>query len=119
MRQVERCADLVTRARICGLKTDTLDATILAELLRLDGTPKAYIPPREVRDIRELLQYRASLVSVRVGIKNKIHAVLIKNGMDCPFSNVLRKSSHLWLKNLALRRCYRQEIDGDLRIAMH
>src|SRR4030095_2741515 len=104
----------IAEARI---KTDTIDATTLAELLRLDGIPKAYIPPREVRDMRELLRYRASLVSIRVGIKNKIHAVLTKNGIDCIFSDVLGRSSQLWLKNLNLRACYRQEIDGYLRIA--
>src|SRR5262245_47560811 len=104
----------IAEARI---KTDTIDATTLAELLRLDGIPKAYIPPREVRDIRELLRYRASLVSIRVGIKNKIHAVLTKNGLDCTFSDVLGKSCRQWLKNLAVRACYRQEIDGYLRIA--
>src|SRR5574342_1081330 len=58
------------------IKTDTIDATTLAELLRLDGIPKAYIPPREVRDVRELLRYRAALVSLRMGLKNKVHAVL-------------------------------------------
>jgi transposase len=104
----------IAEARI---KTDTIDATTLAELLRLDGIPKAYIPPREVRDIRELLRYRASLVSIRVGIKNKIHAVLTKNGIDCTFSDVLGRSSQVWLKNLELRACYRQEIDGYLRLA--
>jgi transposase len=104
----------IAEARI---KTDTIDATTLAELLRLEGIPKAYIPRREVRDIRELLRYRASLVSIRVGLKNKVHAVLTKNGMECTFSDVLGKSSQVWLKSLALRRCYRQEIDGYLRIA--
>ena len=116
--QVVLAHPLKTRAIAeARIKTDTIDATTLAELLRLDGIPKAYIPPREVRDIRELLRYRASLVSVRVGIKNKIHAVLTKNGMDCTFSDVLGKSSKLWLKSLTLRPCYRQEIDGYLRIA--
>jgi len=104
----------IAEARI---KTDTIDATTLAELLRLDGIPKAYIPPRQVRDIRELLRYRASLVSVRVSLKNKIHAVLTKNGIDCTFSDVLGKSSQLWLKNLTLRPCYHQQIEGYLRIA--
>ena len=37
----------IAEARI---KTDTIDATTLAELLRLDGIRKAYIPPREVRE---------------------------------------------------------------------
>ena len=53
----------IAEARI---KTDTIDATTLAELLRLDGIPRAYIPRREVRDIRELLRYRASLVSIEL-----------------------------------------------------
>ena len=51
----------VAEARI---KTDTIDATTLAELLRLDGIGKAYIPPRELRDVRELLRYRASVGSM-------------------------------------------------------
>lgn len=104
----------IAEARI---KTDTIDATTLAELLRLDGIAKAYIPPREVRDVRELLRYRASLVSVRVGLKNKIHAVLTKNGIECTFSNVLGKASRQWLNTLVLRSCYRQELDGYQRLA--
>lgn len=103
----------IAEARI---KTDTIDATTLAELLRLDGIPKAYIPPQEVRDVRELLRYRASLVSVRVGLKNKIHAVLTKTGIECTFSDVLGKASQQWLKRLAVRPCYRQELHGYLRL---
>lgn len=104
----------IAEARI---KTDSIDATTLAELLRLDGIPAAYIPPLEIRDTRELLRYRASLVSVRVGLKNKIHAVLTKNGIECTFSDVLGKASQQWLKNLTLRPYYRQELDGYLRVA--
>jgi transposase len=104
----------IAEARI---KTDTIDATTLAELLRLDGIPKAYIPPQEVRDIREWLRYRASLVSLRVGLKNKIHAVLTKNGIECTWTNVLGKRSREWLRTLDLRACYLQELDGYLRLA--
>jgi transposase len=104
----------IAEARI---KTDTIDATTLAELLRLDGIPKAYIPPREVRDVRELLRYRAALVSLRIGLKNKVHAVLTKNAMECSWSNVLGKKSQQWLKTLPLRPCYRQELDGYVRVA--
>ena len=104
----------IAEARI---KTDTIDATTLAELLRLDGIPKAYIPPREVRDVRELLRYRAALVSLRMGLKNKVHAVLTKNAIECSWSNVLGKKSRQWLKTLPLRPCYRQEMDGYVRVA--
>jgi transposase len=104
----------IAEARI---KTDTIDATTLAELLRLDGIPQAYIPPREVRDVRELLRYRASLVALRMGLKNKIHAVLTKTAIECSWSNVLGRKSRQWLKTLPLRPCYRQEIDGYVRLA--
>lgn len=104
----------IAEARI---KTDTIDATTLAELLRLDGIPKAYIPPREVRDVRELLRYRASLVSLRMGLKNKVHAVLTKNAIECSWSNVLGQKAQKWLQTLSLRPCYRQEVDGYVRLA--
>jgi transposase len=104
----------IAEARI---KTDTIDATTLAELLRLEGIAKAYIPPREVRDVRELLRYRASVVSLRMGLKNKVHAVLTKNGIECTFSNVLGKKSRQWLKTLSVRDNYRRELDGYIRLA--
>lgn len=103
----------IAEARI---KTDTIDATTLAELLRLDGIAKAYIPPREVRDVRKLLRYRASVVSLRMGLKNKVHAVLTRNGIDCSFSNVLGKNSRQSLKTLSVRGCDRLELDGYIRL---
>jgi len=116
--QVVLAHPLKTRAIAeARIKTDTIDATTLAELLRLDGIPQAYIPPREVRDVRELLRYRAALVSLRMGLKNKVHAVLTKNAMECSWSNVLGKKSQQWLKTLPLRPCYRQELDGYVRVA--
>lgn len=115
--QVVLAHPLKTRAIAeARIKTDTIDATTLAELLRLDGIPKAYIPPREVRDVRELLRYRAALVSLRMGLKNKVHAVLTKNGIECGWSNVLGKKSRQWLKTLPLRPCYRQEVDGYVKV---
>jgi transposase len=42
------------------IKTDKLDSTVLAQLLRADLIPTAYIPPRAVRDTREVLRYRAA-----------------------------------------------------------
>jgi hypothetical protein len=48
---------------------------VLAHLLRQDLLPTAYIPPRTIRDQRELLRYRMSLVRVRTQVKNKIAAI--------------------------------------------
>jgi transposase len=103
----------IAEARI---KTDSIDAGTLAELLRLDGIPAAYIPPRPVRDARELLRHRAALVAVRTATKNRIHAVLTKNGIACAWSDVLGKRARAWLRALEVRPAYRQALDDYLRL---
>ena len=42
-------------------KTDKLDAQLLANLLRINQIPLAYIPPKEYQQLRELTRYRARL----------------------------------------------------------
>ena len=59
-------------------KTDKLDAQGLARLLRNGTLPSVWIPPRELRDQRELPRLRMALVRVRTLLKNRIHATLSK-----------------------------------------
>jgi transposase len=58
------------------LKNDKVDARTLAQLLRADLLPEAWIAPPEIRDLRALLRHRASLVRLATGRKNRVHAVL-------------------------------------------
>jgi transposase len=98
------------------IKTDTIDSTTLAHLSRANLVPAAYIPPREVRDLRELLRYRASLVSQRTGLKCKIQSILIKNGTQTEIADAFGKKGTQWLREMSLRESYRMEIDGYLRL---
>lgn len=98
------------------LKNDKVDSEMLAHLLRTDLLPEAYIPSKETRDLRELLRYRASLVRFRTQIKNKIHAILSKNGICSPYSDLFGKAGMVFLKKLELREAYRQPLDGYLNI---
>ena len=59
-------------------KTDKLDAQSLATLLRLGTLPSVWVPPGEVRDMRELPRTRIALCKLRVALKNRIHATLAK-----------------------------------------
>jgi hypothetical protein len=47
------------------LKNDKVDAAILAQLLRADLLPEAWIAPPQVRQLRALLRHRAGLVRLR------------------------------------------------------
>jgi len=63
-------------------KTDKLDAQGLALLLRNGTLPAVWIPPRELRDKRELPRLRMALVRVRTLLKNRIQATLAKYGIQ-------------------------------------
>lgn len=85
-------------------KTDKNDAEMLAELLRLNAIPESYIPPKELRELRELTRFRQSLVRNSTTIKNQIHAILAMRGIVVP--HVLRSSfskKHIkWLRSLQI-----------------
>jgi len=98
------------------IKTDKIDATTLAQLLRADLVPAAYIPPRAVRDTREILRYRASLVRLRTQVKNKIAAILSKTGLQTPTKTACGVKSRRFLATAVVRPCYRLGLDGYLRL---
>jgi transposase len=63
------------------LKNDKVDARTLAQLLRADLLPEAWIAPQATRDLRALLRHRATLVRMSTSCKNRIHAVLADRGI--------------------------------------
>ena len=62
-------------------KTDENDAAILAELLRCGGLPRAvYVPPPEIRQLREELALRRQLIRIRTQVINGAKAALRRRG---------------------------------------
>ena len=64
------------------LKNNKVDAAILAQLLRADLLPEAWIAPPKVRQLRALLRHRVSLVRLGTQLRNRIHAVAADHGYD-------------------------------------
>ena len=63
------------------VKNDERDAKDLAAMLRLGRLSEGWIAPPEVRELRELVRYRARLVHHRSSLKAQIHGVMAKNGV--------------------------------------
>jgi len=63
-------------------KTDKLDASGLALLLRNGTLPSVWIPQGELRDQRELPRMRLALVHMRTALKNRVHATFAKYGIQ-------------------------------------
>jgi transposase len=72
-----RCKAIAAARR----KNDKVDAATLAQLLRADLLPEAWIAPQQVRDLRALLPHRAALVRLSTSLKNRVHAVLADRGI--------------------------------------
>jgi transposase len=88
------------------VKTDARDSRNLAELLRMDRLPEAWLAPPQVRELRELVRYRAKLVGLRSGLKAQVHAVLAKEGVRVPMSDLFGVAGTRLLDELHLGRAY-------------
>jgi transposase len=62
--------------QVPGRKTDTTDAAWLAQLLQYGLLRASFVPPRAVRDLRDLTRGRVKLVDQTTAVANRIHAVL-------------------------------------------
>jgi transposase len=86
-----------------GRKTDVRDCEWLADLLRHGLLKASFIPPREIRELRELVRHRQTLVTEHTAVANRITKLIesanIKLGQVA--SEVLGLSGRLMLRALA------------------
>lgn len=66
------------------LKSDKVDAVMLARLLKADFLPTVWIPGEKERYVRELLAHRVRLVRTRTAVINELHAVYAKRNIEVP-----------------------------------
>jgi transposase len=64
-----------------GRKTDSKDAAWLCQLLEHGLLRKSFVPPPEIRDLRDLTRYRKALIRQRAAEVNRLHKVLEDAGV--------------------------------------
>jgi transposase len=92
------------------LKTDKVDALMLANLLRGGYIAESYVPSRRIMSLRELVRYRANLARMRNSVKNRIHAYLLMNNVKMENSAFTKGFME------ELRKVKDARIEGYLRI---
>jgi len=98
------------------VKTDKIDAKVLADLLRSNLLPESYHAPREIRLLKEKSRSRSSLVEIRTQLKNKVHAILFRNAIVYPKTTLFTKQGRTWLEKLELSLEYRNHLNSNLKI---
>jgi len=103
-------------------KSNKLDADLLSELWpERQRWWEIWLAPPEVRDQREWLRYRMTLVRWQTGLKNRVHATLHRHGIVQPHSDLFGKRGLAFLQELArdggqLRDSTRGTLSGYLRM---
>jgi transposase len=96
------------------VKNDVNDATDLADMLRLNRLAEAWIAPAALRELRELVRYRAKLVQLRSGLKAQVHAVMAKEGVLPAVTDIFGPAGTRQLDQLELGTPFARRI-GSLR----
>ena len=80
------------------VKTDKVDARILAQLLAADFLPGTWVADDRTRMLRRLVMRRTHLVKQRTRVKNQVHAILARNLVPtCPHADLFSGVGRRWL----------------------
>jgi len=100
------------------VKNDERDAQDLAAMLALGRLAEGWIAPPEVRELRELVRYRYSLIRHRTSAKAQIHGVMAKNGILPVVGELWGPTGQAQLDRLELPEAYAMRLDS-LRNLLH
>ena len=80
---------------IPGKKTDEKDAKWIADIFKHDLVAGSFIPPADIRQLRDLMRYRWKLTNCTVGEKNRAQNCLTVSNikLDDVFSDVFGKTA--------------------------
>jgi len=85
-----------------GKKTDKRDAKWIADVFKHDLINGSFIPPADIRQLRDLVRYRFKLTSYTSGEKNRAQNCLTVSNMklDDVFTDVFGKSASAIVKHI-------------------
>lgn len=98
------------------VKTDRIDAAVLARLLAAGFLPAVWRPSDELAALRRLVAQRTRLVRERTRLKNGVQAVLHRNLIArCPAADLFGKKGRVWLAEQCLPADERILVASSLR----
>lgn len=90
---------LIAEARI---KSDKIDALVLARLLAARFICEVWVPATNVRQCRALAAHHTSLSRQLNRVKNRIYSLLARHDLKCPERSPFTEAGRAWLQTLAL-----------------
>lgn len=98
------------------VKTDKIDAEVLANLLRCDFLPEVWEPDPQTQRLRHLTGVRSALIGDRTRLKNRIHSILAGLLVVLPEGGLFTSKGLAWVRVLELPEDARSTVDRFLRL---
>jgi transposase len=98
------------------VKTDKIDAGVLASLRAADFLPEIWLPDANTERLRRLVARRNQVVRHRTRIKNEVHAILHAHLIPpCPHADLFGRLGRIWLVQQVIPDDERAAIERHLR----
>ena len=98
------------------VKTDKVDAEVLAQLLAADYLPAVWLPDDETHALRRQVARRAHIVRQRTRLKNQVQSILHRNLVPrCPAADLFGRKGRAWLEQQELPADERRAVEALLR----
>ena len=95
------------------IKTDTIDAAVLAQLYASGFLPEVWIPDEPTQALRRQVTRRNQIVRQRSRLKNIIQSILHSHLIhSCPHADLCGASGRAWLFHQVLPEDERLAVDG-------
>jgi transposase len=98
------------------VRTDKVDAEVLAQLLAADYLPAVWLPDDETHALRRQVARRAHIVRQRTRLKNQVQSILHRNLVQrCPAADLFGREGRAWLSEQELPADERRSVEALLR----
>lgn len=106
----------IAHALHAHVKTDKIDAGVLASLRAANFLPEIWLPDADTERLRRLVARRNQVVRHRTQIKNEVHAILHAHLIPpCPHADLFGRLGRIWLAWQVIPDDERAAIERHLR----
>lgn len=93
------------------VKTDKKDTLILARLLAANLVPTVWVPPKHVRELRQLISQRRRLVGMHTQVVNRMHSVSHRHHLGHPRGKRFQEKDMGWREKLEGMQRFQLDLD--------
>jgi transposase len=97
------------------VKTDKKDTLILARLLAANLVPAVWVPPKHVRELRQLISQRRKLVGMHTQVVNRMHSVSHRHHLGHPRGKRFQEKDMGWREKLEGMERFQLDLDLDTK----